>query len=151
MMNTEINFNPDSLHVDDFIIKEMFRAAHLVAEIYDIDDCEVSITICDDNFIHELNRDFRHVDAPTDVLSFAFRETQILDAEGIPIILGQIIISLDRAAAQARAYGHSLLHELIFLELHGLLHLLGYDHIFDDERIIMEQTQRDIMRRLLGH
>lgn len=148
MMTTQINFEPETLHVDDFIIRQMLRAAKVVAEIYDIDDCEVSITISDDKFIHELNRRYRHIDSPTDVLSFAFRETPTLDADGIPIILGQIIISLDRAAAQALSYGHSLEREMVFLELHGMLHLLGYDHVYDDERVIMEQIQHDILQRL---
>lgn len=148
-MDIQINFNPDTLHVDDFIIKDMLRAANLVADLYDVDDCEVDITICDDSFIHELNRDYRHVDAPTDVLSFAFRESAIKDADGVPIILGQIVISLDRAAAQAQKFNHSLHRELVFLELHGLLHLLGFDHIYDDERIIMEQIQRDLLAQLV--
>lgn len=147
-MDIQINFNPDTLHVDDFIIKDMFRAANLVADIYDVDDCEVDITISDDNFIHELNRHYRHVDSPTDVLSFAFRESAIKDAQGVPIILGQIVISLERAAAQAQKFNHSLHRELVFLELHGLLHLLGFDHVYDDERIIMEQIQRDLLQRL---
>ena len=147
-MDIQINFNPDTLHVDDFIIKDMFRAANLVADIYDVDDCEVDITISDDNFIHELNRHYRHVDSPTDVLSFAFRESAIKDAQGVPIILGQIVISLDRAAAQAYKFNHSVHRELVFLELHGLLHLLGFDHVYDDERIIMEQLQRDLLQRL---
>ncbi len=147
MFDTQINLDPPTLPVPVSILNDMVRLANIVAELYDMDDCEVSITICDDNTIHDLNRQYRHIDAPTDVLSFAFAESDIIAADGLPVILGQIVISYDRAAAQANAYNHSLQRELLFLETHGLLHLLGYDHIYDDERIIMEQTQLDILRR----
>ena len=146
-MDTQINVDPITLPVPVSILNDMVRVADIVADLYNVDDCEVSITITDDKTIHELNRRYRHIDEPTDVLSFAFAESDIIDADGLPVILGQIVISYEHAAAQAKRYGHSLQRELLFLETHGLLHLLGYDHIYDDERIIMEDTQRDILRR----
>lgn len=146
-MDTQINVDPITLPVPVSILNDMVRVADIVADLYNVDDCEVSITITDDKTIHELNRRYRHIDEPTDVLSFAFAESDIIDADGLPVILGQIVISYEHAAAQAQRYGHSLQRELLFLETHGLLHLLGYDHIYDDERIIMEDTQRDILRR----
>lgn len=147
-MDTQINLDPPSLPVPVSILNDMVRLSNFVADIYNLDDCEVSITITDDKNIHELNRRYRHVDEPTDVLSFAFAESDIIAADGLPVILGQIVISFDHAAAQAKKYGHSLQRELLFLLTHGLLHLLGYDHIYDDERIIMLDTQRDILRRV---
>ncbi len=103
----------------------------------------------DDKNIHELNKKFRGIDRATDVLSFAFRESdepKILDADFE--ILGEIIISLERAKIQAEDFGHSLLREIIFLEVHGLLHLLGYDHIEENDRIEMETEQNFIMEKL---
>ena len=146
-MDTQINVDPPSLPISVSFLNDMVRLANVVADLYQMDDCEVSITITDDKTIHELNRDYRHIDEPTDVLSFAFAESDQIAADGLPVILGQIVISYERAAAQAKRFGHSIERELLFLETHGLLHLLGYDHIYDDERVIMEQTQHDILQR----
>jgi probable rRNA maturation factor len=93
-------------------------------------DAEVSVTMVTDATIQELNRTYRGVDQPTDVLSFALREgdEQPLPAGDWPELLGDVIISLPRAKAQAAEYGHSLERELGYLLVHGILHLLGYDH-----------------------
>ena len=91
---------------------------------------EISLLFTDDEGIRELNRDYRDKDAATDVLSFAMCEGEDLFTAppNMPLLLGDIIISCPRAAAQAEAYGHSLQRETTFLFVHGLLHLLGYDH-----------------------
>lgn len=90
---------------------------------------EVSLTVVDDEQIHELNRTYRGVDAPTDILSFAQLEGDELAAPpGGPVLLGDLVLSAERAVAQAQEYGHSLEREVAFLTCHGLLHLLGYDH-----------------------
>ncbi len=103
---------------------------------------EVSLTICDNECIRELNKEFRDIDAPTDVLSFP---TLDFDMPGYSM-LGDIIISLERATAQAEEYGHSLLRELCFLSVHSALHLLGYDHVDDEEgRIYMEKRQNEVL------
>ena len=103
----------------------------------------------DDKNIHALNKKFRGVDRATDVLSFAFRESDEPEIIGAEVeILGDVIISLERAKVQAEEFGHSFLREIIFLEVHGLLHLLGYDHMQDDERQEMETEQRFIMEKL---
>ena len=127
----------------------MIRAAEVVGKIYGVENSELSITLTDDENIHTLNKKYRNIDKPTDVLSFAFRESdepQILDSEFE--ILGDIIISVERAKIQAEDFGHSFLREIIFLEVHGLLHLLGYDHIEEQDRIEMEAEQRFIMDKL---
>jgi len=93
------------------------------------DDVEISLVLTDNAGIHELNRDYRGKDAPTDVLSFAMEEGE--DATrfpGMPRILGDIVISREKAAEQAETYGQSQQREEVFLFIHGLLHLLGYDH-----------------------
>ena len=109
----------------------------------------VSVSFVDDEFIHQLNRDYRKIDRPTDVISFAFldneddRESQ-LHGQGI-VCLGDIYISVDRAKEQAEEYGHSLNRELSFLFVHGLLHLLGYDHMTPEDEKVMFALQDEIL------
>ena len=97
-------------------------------------DAEVSLLLTDDENIRQLNRDYRQRDAATDVLSFAMTEGEDLlpavatEGKSPPLLLGDIVISRQRAAAQAEAYGHSEQRETVFLFVHGMLHLLGYDH-----------------------
>ena len=148
-MNTTISFEPETLTVDDKIFEEIMRAADVVGEIYGVENSELSITLTDDENIHALNKKYRGIDRATDVLSFAFRESDEPAVIGADFeILGDVIISLERAKVQAEEFGHSFLREIIFLEVHGLLHLLGYDHIADDERQEMEMEQRFIMTKL---
>ena len=148
-MNVIISIEPEDLEVEKIFETEIIRAAELVGKLYDAENSELSVTLTDDKNIHELNKKYRGVDRPTDVLSFAFRESEepeILDSE--IEILGDIIISLERAKIQAENFGHSYLREVIFLTVHGLLHLLGYDHIEEDDRLEMEREQDYIMAQL---
>ena len=148
-MNTTISFEPETLSVEENLLAEILRAADVVGEVYGVENSELSVTLTDDEHIHALNKKFRGVDRATDVLSFAFRESDEPEIIGADFeILGDVIISLERAAAQAEEFGHSFLREVIFLEVHGLLHLLGYDHIDDDERREMETEQKFIMTKL---
>lgn len=148
-MNTTISFEPETLTIEDSLFEEILRAADAVGEIYGVEDCELSITLTDDEHIRALNKNFRGVDKATDVLSFAFRESDEPEIFGADFeILGEVIISLERAKVQAQDFGHSFLREVIFLEVHGLLHLLGYDHMNDDERLEMETEQKFIMSKL---
>jgi len=95
---------------------------------------EVSVLVTDDATLHQLNRDYRNVDAPTDVLSFADEQendaapTAFVRPPDAPHYLGDLAISYERVVAQAAEYGHSRARELAFLTVHGMLHLLGYDH-----------------------
>ncbi|MHB9144147.1 MAG: rRNA maturation RNase YbeY [Symbiobacteriia bacterium] len=108
----------------------------------------VDVTLVDDVAIHELNRTYRQVDRPTDVLSFALREETPADeppvVDGPPdLLLGDVVISLPRAVEQATEYGHSLEREAAFLAVHGTLHLLGYDHGSPEaEGRMMELTEQ---------
>lgn len=145
-MNTIINCE---IEVEEEILAEVVRAAEVAGEIYGVANGELSITLTDDKTIHALNRKYRNIDRPTDVLSFAFRESEepeILNAE--VEILGDVVISIERAKVQAEEFGHSLLREVIFLEVHGILHLLGYDHISESDRIEMETEQKFVMEKL---
>lgn len=148
-MNVIIGIEPENLTLEENLETEIIRAAELIGKLYGAENSEVSITLTNDEHIHELNKNFRGVDRPTDVLSFAFRESEepeILNSE--VEILGDIIISLERAEFQAANFGHSYLREVIFLTVHGLLHLLGYDHIEENDRIEMEREQDFIMSKL---
>lgn len=121
------------------------------AELYDVDArTEVSVVLVDDRYIKALNRDYRGRDYATDVLSFALNEgdePEIID--GSPEnLLGDIIISLETAARQAHDYGHSLEREIAFLTVHGMLHLLGYDHEMEEERREMRQEEEFVLGKL---
>lgn len=138
------------LAVSDADITAVRRAIETVGRLYSAEDAEVSVTLTDDAHIHELNRIYRAVDRPTDVLSFALTESEepeIVGAQGHDV-LGDLVISLERVAAQAEEYGHSPLRELSFLTVHGMLHLLGYDHMDEAERQEMEEQQRHVMEEL---
>ncbi len=110
-------------------------------------DGDISVLLTDDLTIHAMNRDFRNVDRATDVLSFPAWEgeslMQIPDA-----YLGDIAISADTAKRQAEEYGHSFSRELSFLTVHGTLHLLGYDHIDEEEKKIMFAIQDEILEQI---
>lgn len=102
------------------------------------------IIIVDNDYIHQLNKNYRNIDRPTDVISFALEDNDDCINENIRV-LGEIYISLDKARQQAKEYNHSLLRELSFLAVHGLLHLLGYDHMTEDEEKIMFEKQERIL------
>ncbi len=139
------------------------RVAKAVLEVLECPfECEVSLTLTDDENIRELNRQFRDMDSSTDVLSFPmvdFKQpadyscidedpTDLFDPENGELILGDIVISTDHVIAQAEEYGHSVLRELAFLITHSMLHLLGFDHMEPGDAVIMERTQDDILNML---
>ncbi len=104
----------------------------VVLAVLDFEDfgrrAEVSVTFTDNEGIHALNREYRNVDRPTDVLSFPLSDGEDYDTDGDAVLLGDIVISLERAQTQAEEYGHSFEREVAFLTVHSMLHLLGYDH-----------------------
>ncbi|WP_044566491.1 rRNA maturation RNase YbeY [Anaerococcus provencensis] len=107
---------------------------------------EVSITFVDKDEIHQLNKEFRNVDRPTDVLSFPMDTDFIV--EGVDAMLGDIVICMDVAKEQARDLGHSLDREIMYLTCHSTLHLLGYDHMNDDEKREMRAREKEVMKIL---
>lgn len=127
--------------ITDEQLTELKKVCEKIMEIEECDfDAEISFTFTDNNGIHELNREYRNVDRPTDVLSFPMLEFEgddEIDAEfetenGL-VMLGDIVISVERAKEQADEFNHSLRRELAFLTAHSMLHLLGYDHVDDEE------------------
>lgn len=122
-------------------------------------EAEVNVLLTDNAAIHEINLENREVDAPTDVLSFPNAEyetpadfdtledeqPEVFHPESGELMLGDIVISVEKVQAQAKEYGHSEERELGFLIAHSILHLCGFDHMEENEREVMEQKQREIM------
>jgi probable rRNA maturation factor len=121
--------------------------AERLLALLELSEAELSIVLCDDAFIQPLNRDYRALDAPTDVLSFSQREGE--DGDPDDPVLGDIIISVETARRQAEGRGYGLDKELRVLLVHGLLHLLGYDHIEPEEAAEMQAEERRLLA-LLG-
>lgn len=125
-------------------------------------EAEVNLTLTDNEGIHEINKEFRNIDRPTDVLSFPMLnyktpgDFSFLDEEDNDdfnpdtgeAMLGDIIISVDKVLEQAENYGHSVEREYAFLITHSMLHLFGYDHMEEDEAKIMEEKQKDILHKM---
>ena len=110
------------------------------------DRIEVSVTFVSMEEIHELNLQYREVDSPTDVLSFPqFWDLEDDIPEVGPIELGDVIICKDKAEEQAKEFGHSFEREIIYLFTHSILHLLGYDHMEEDEKAVMRAREEEIM------
>ena len=108
--------------------------------------CELSVLLTDDEGIHALNKKFRGVDRPTDVLSFPLGET---DPGTGRLLLGDMVLNTDRARAQGEEFGHGADHELSYLTVHSVLHLLGYDHVDEGEmKRAMRAREKRIMKRL---
>lgn len=103
-----------------------------------------NVIIVDNTYIHKLNSEYRGIDRPTDVITFALEDNQDIKYEDFRL-LGDIYISLDKAKSQAIEYGHNLKREICFLAVHGFLHLLGYDHMVKEEEEIMFSRQEEIL------
>ncbi len=115
------------------------------------EDCEVSVTFCDNEEIRQLNRSFRNIDRATDVLSFPLFDDDGMDAhvEELDCMLGDIVLSLEQAAIQADAFGHSFEREVAFLTVHSVLHLLGYDHeTSEEDELDMRRRQTEITAKM---
>lgn len=123
-------------------------------------ECEVNLLLTDNETIHQINKEQRDIDRPTDVLSFPMAEYETpadfskieedpmaFDPESGEFLLGDIVISMDKVWKQAKAYGHSYEREYAFLIAHSMLHLFGYDHMEEEERKEMEEKQEEILTK----
>ncbi|HZW84007.1 MAG TPA: rRNA maturation RNase YbeY [Candidatus Deferrimicrobium sp.] len=152
-MPVEISNEQNGVEVTPALISYIEQAAKLALELTGGDPAgEFSLVLVDDQHIHELNRDYRGKDCPTDVLSFAMLET----SEDEPVVLGldedhmlgDIFVSLETATRQAADYGHTLDREIVYLCVHGMLHLLGYDHLEDADKVRMREKEEQVMAEL---
>ena len=110
-----------------------------------LNDVEFNIIIVNEDKIHELNKTYRNIDRPTDVISFALEDDDtVMSPEGVRV-LGDIYICIEKVHSQASDYGHSFERELTFLAVHGLLHLLGYDHMTKEEEEVMFKKQEEVL------
>ncbi len=108
-----------------------------------LDNTSFNLIIVDNQYIHELNKNYRNIDRETDVITFALEDDDTFNPD--ERILGDIYISIDKAKSQSIEYGHSLERELCFLSVHGMLHLLGYDHMNKEDERVMFKLQEDIL------
>ncbi|MHC1758721.1 MAG: rRNA maturation RNase YbeY [Negativicutes bacterium] len=155
-MQMEINTQPEKLLLPLKTMETLEKVLQKTAELLDLpEDTEISILLVDNETIRELNREYRDKDCATDVLSFPLEEDLKENDEpeviGGPTerMLGDIVISVERAVDQAGEYGHSIERELAFLAVHGFLHLLGYDHEKNaSEKAIMQAEEERILNEL---
>lgn len=120
-----------------------------LADTVEYQTAEVGLVFTDNAYIADLNKQYRNVDGPTDVLSFAMLEGETLQDGSDSIMLGDIVISTERALQQAEEYGHGFIREMAYLTVHGVLHLLGYDHSTDAEKNAMREKEEQILGRVL--
>ena len=133
--------------VDQDILEldEVKKVLYKAMEKENLENTSFNLIIVDNEYIHELNKNYRHIDRETDVITFALEDDDTLIVGGDERILGDIYISIDKAKEQAISYEHSLERELSFLAVHGLLHLLGYDHMTKEDEKIMFTKQKEIL------
>lgn len=147
--------------ISEELIEQLNKLLIAAGAVEGVADGEVALTFVDDEEIHRLNKEFRNIDRPTDVLSFAMRESvgeepeityevETEDEVGPEFdeMLGDIIISVPRAIAQSEDYGHSVERELGFLFVHGFLHLLGYDHQTPEDEAVMMGKQEAVLQQI---
>lgn len=148
-MDIFINNDQDKMELPDGIEELVQNIAVLSLKEEKIDtDYEISVTFVDNDRIRELNRNFRDKDSETDVLSFPMGEEDEIEVEGVKPMLGDIVISLEKADEQAKELGHSLYREIAYLTVHSMFHLLGYDHMNDEEKSEMREKEKKIIREI---
>ncbi len=147
-MNLDISIN-SLIDVDTSLYEALYeKLAEKTFNILNIkNDIILSVTFVDKGYIHELNKNYRGIDRPTDVISFAFLDdkNEIIKGENIPLDLGEIYICYEVADENRKNYGNSIKREICFLFVHGLLHLLGYDHMTKEDEEIMFPLQEKIL------
>lgn len=149
----EVNYNAISeLPNEEKLIKEV--VSRVLEEEKVLPEVDVYITLTNNEEIHKINKEYRDVDRPTDVLSFPMYERDEIAGlkndtdDEIEKILGDIIVSIEKVREQAEEYGHSFERELAYLVTHGMLHLLGYDHMIEEEKAVMRKREEEILEIL---
>lgn len=143
-MELYVENEQEKLQVEKRTIDALHKAMNIASNLHSLEDSTVNIILVDNAKIREINREYRGVDRETDVISFALNDFEVAfpwEREE----LGDIYISVEKALEQSREYGHSFDRELVYLAVHGLLHLLGYDHLEEAEKKEMRQEEEKIM------
>ena len=154
----------NKLEVTDDFVEKLIQVIEFALKEEDVDiKCEVSLLFVDNNEIKEINNDTRGIDKETDVLSFpmleyedkkVFKEIYVnhqfsqADFDGEELVLGDIVISLEKALEQSKEFNHSYEREASYLVVHSVLHLLGYDHMEDEEKNVMRRREEEILNKL---
>lgn len=144
--------NQDEIQVPEELEATLKKAMDIVAEKEHLrENAEVDITLVNNEEIYALNKEYRGIDRPTDVLSFALdegdEEPEVEDEE-VEHLLGDVIISAQKAVEQGEEFGHGLTREMTYLAVHGMLHLLGYDHMVEEDKRVMRAREEEILREL---
>jgi probable rRNA maturation factor len=157
-MGVYIENSQDKVDIKDEIIKLMNKSIEIIMENENFaDEYNIDVMIVDNEKIREINSEYRDIDKPTDVLSFPIVDMYDgeiksslgdIDKDEGAIILGDIIISIEKAVEQALEYGHSLEREMIFLLTHGVYHLLGYDHDNEEREKKMLEKQNTVLNKM---
>ena len=141
-MNTYEIFNETDENLDEYM-DTFYKLLEFALKKENLNNVEFNIIFVSLDKIHEINKEYRGIDRPTDVISFALEDNMEIKLEHR--VLGDIYICLERAHEQAIEYNHSFLRETSFLMIHGLLHLLGYDHMKKEDEIVMFSKQDEIL------
>lgn len=142
-----MNYQITNLTEEKIDENDLVKVIEKVSELLGIESSIVSIVLVDNEYIHKINKEYRNVDRETDVISFAFMDDETNPESGITD-LGEIYISLEKTHSQSKEYGHSFKRELCFLLTHGLLHLLGYDHMTEEDEKEMFGLQEEVLNSL---
>ena len=159
-----IDNRQEKISVSDTLSKELTNVIEFALKEEEVDiKCEVSLLFVDNEEIKEINKDTRGIDRETDVLSFPMLEYEDKkvfkdlykdykfsqsDFDGEELVLGDIVLSLEKALEQSKEYNHSFDREASYLVVHSVLHLLGYDHMEDEDKVIMRSREEDILNKL---
>lgn len=145
MENIYFEDRQDYIKIDDNLTDDLSKVIRvcLILEKFDL-ETEVSVSFVTNQEIKNLNRDFRGIDSETDVLSFPIEDDFDIGIK----LLGDIIISTQKAIEQAKEFDHPIKRELAYLTAHSMLHLMGYDHMNDEDKTIMRDKEKEIMKQL---
>ena len=150
----EINYvdteeNPENEEIIKFVLKKCFEIENM-----DKLGLYVSVTLTCPSYIRKINKEYRNIDKETDVLSFPMFEKNEIDSmieagnNIVHDVLGDIIVSVDRVKEQAIEYGHSFERELAYMIVHGFYHLMGYDHMIDEDKVKMRAKEENVLEKL---
>lgn len=149
-MKVLVNNKQRAVQLPKGLTAKLKKVLMTAGALYDlVENTEVSLSYVTNAQIRDLNAEYRQIDRATDVLSFAmFEGEEIVATNDQPVLLGDIIISVEKAKEQAQEYNHSLDREMAYLAVHGFLHLIGYDHMTDEEKSEMRENEEYILEKL---
>lgn len=131
--------------LEDINLDDLTGVLELAVKIENLHKVSFNVIIVDNEYIHKINKEYRDIDRETDVITFALEDEESIVLPSDERVLGDIYISIDKVKSQAKEYGHSERRELCFLAVHGFYHLLGYDHMTEEEEKIMFSKQERVL------